>query len=128
MAVYGREQETEALAVAWRDALGSDVSVYHSRDGKYGCWCAFMNARSANKAHAARTVAAMLGVPQEQTLAVGDEMNDLEMLQWAGMGVCMGDGNAEVRALADYVTGTLAEDGSAQVIERFVLGGGARVL
>lgn len=122
MTVYGLERETEALAVAWRDAFGSEVSVYHTPDGKYGCWCAFMNARAANKAHAAKAVADMLGVPQEQTLAIGDELNDLEMLQWAGMGVCMGDGHAEVRGHADYVTGTLAEDGAAQAIERFVLG------
>ncbi len=122
MAVYGGEQETKALAVAWRNTFGSDVWVYHSRDGKYGCWCAFMNARAANKAHAARTVADILGVPQEQTLAIGDELNDLEMLQWAGLGVCMGDGHAEVRARADHVTGTLHEDGAAQAIERFALG------
>ncbi len=124
MTVYGLERETEALAVAWRDAFGSEVSVYHTPDGKYGCWCAFMNARAANKAHAAKTVADLLGVPQEQTLAVGDHLNDLELLEWAGMGVCMGDGHAEVRGRADYVTGTLAEDGAAQAIERFVLGNG----
>ena len=122
MTVYGLEVETKALAVAWRDAFGSEVSVYHAPDGKYGCWCAFMNARAANKAHAAKAVADMLGVPQEQTLGIGDELNDLEMLQWAGVGVCMGDGHAEVRGRADHVTGTLAEDGAAQAIERFVLG------
>ena len=64
----------------------------------------------------------MLGVPREQTLAVGDHLNDLELLEWAGLGVCMGDGYAEVVARADYVTGALAEDGAAQAIERFVLG------
>ena len=120
MAVYGLEDETQALAQAWQDSLGT--SVYHSLDSKYGCWCAFMNARAANKAHAARTVADMLGVPRERTMAVGDHLNDLELLGWAGLGVCMGDGHAEVVARADHVTGTLAEDGAAQAIERFVLG------
>jgi len=122
MTVYGLERETKALMVAWRDAFGSEVSVYHTPDGKYGCWCAFMNARAANKAHAAKAVADMLGVPQEQTLGIGDELNDLEMLQWVGFGVCMGDGHAEVRGRADHVTGTRAEDGAAQAIEEFVLG------
>ena len=122
MAVYGLEDGTQALAQAWQDSLGTSVSVYHSPDSKYGCWCAFMNARAANKAHAAKTVADMLCVPQEQTLGIGDELNDLEMLQWAGLGVCMGNGHAEVRGRADHVTGTLAEDGAAQAIERFALG------
>lgn len=121
MAVYGQENLTQSVAHAWRAALGSDMSVYHTPDGKYGCWCVFMNARSANKVHAARSVAKMLDVPQEQTLALGNEMNDLELLQWAGLGVCMGDGNTEVRAIVDHVTGTLAEDGAAQAIERLVL-------
>ncbi len=122
MAVYGLEDETQALAQAWQNSLATSVSVYHSPDSKYGCWCAFMNARAANKAHAARTVADMLGVPRELTMAVGDHLNDLEVLQWVGLGVCMGDGHAEVVARADYVTGALAEDGAAQAIERFVLG------
>jgi len=83
-----------------------------------------MNARLANKAHAAQTVAEMLGISRERTLAVGDELNDLELLAWAGLGIGMGDGHAEVRAQADYVTGTQAEDGVAQAIERYVLGKG----
>lgn len=122
MGAYGPEQETESLSRAWQETLGMEVSVYHTLDRKYSSWCASMNARAANKAHAAQSVAHMLGVPREQTLAIGDEMNDLEMLAWAGLGVCMGDGAAALRAQADHVTGTLAEDGAAQAIERFVLG------
>jgi len=121
MGAYGGEHETQMLAKAWQDALGADVSVYHSPDRKYDCWCAFMNARAANKAHAARRISEMLGVPRERTLAVGDHLNDLELLQWVGLGVCMGDGHETVRAQAGYVTGTLPEDGATQAIERFVL-------
>lgn len=123
MTVYGLESETSSVAHAWQEAFGLEVSVYHSSDRKYSCWCAFMNMRAANKAHAAKTVAGMLGIPRERTLAVGDHLNDLELLEWVGLGVCMGDGHAEVRARADYVTGTLAEDGVAQAIERFMLTG-----
>ena len=122
--VYGSEADTKALADAWRDAFSSEVSVYHSADKRYGCWVTNMNARAANKAHAAQIVAERLGISQEQTLAVGDELNDLELLVWAGMGVCMGDGQTDVQAHADWVTGTRAEDGAAQAIERFVLGRG----
>lgn len=122
--VYGSERETETLAHAWQDALGSEASVYHSIEKKYGCWCTSMNAKAANKSHAAQMVAEMLSIPRERTLAVGDELNDLELLAWAGLGVCMGDGHAKVRALADHITGEQAEDGVAQAIERFVFGRG----
>jgi hydroxymethylpyrimidine pyrophosphatase-like HAD family hydrolase len=62
-----------------------------------------------------------LGIAQEQTLAIGDGSNDLALLRWAGIGVAMGQAHPEVHAHADYVTRTLAEDGVAAALERFVL-------
>lgn len=123
MGVYAPRESAEPLADAWQDILGNDISVFASPDHKYDCWCTFLNAKTADKAHAARRVADMLGVPQEETMAIGDHLNDLELLHWAGLGVCMGDGHEKARARADYVTGTLAEDGVAQAIERFILTG-----
>ena len=120
--VYGSEIDTALLASAWQEAFGSEISVYRSLDKKYDSWSVSMNARSANKAHAAQMVADLLDIPRDQAMAVGDELNDLELLAWAGMGICMGDGHAEVRAQADFVTGIQAENGVAQAIERFVLG------
>jgi hydroxymethylpyrimidine pyrophosphatase-like HAD family hydrolase len=121
---YGPREQAESLARAWQDTLGPAVSVFAAPDPKYDCWCAFLNASDADKAHAAARVAEMLGVPREQAMAVGDHVNDLGLLRWAGLGVCMGDGHEEARACAAHVTGTLAEDGAAQAIERFVLGTG----
>lgn len=60
-----------------------------------------------------------LGVPAEATLAVGDGGNDVEMLRWAGLGVAMGHAPDEVKAAADEVTGSVHEDGLAQVLERW---------
>ena len=119
--VYGTENDTRLLASAWRESFGSEISVYQGVDQKYDSWYVSMNARSANKAHAAQMVADLLGIPRDQAMAVGDELNDLELLAWAGMGICMGDGHTEVRAQADFVTGIQAENGVAQAIERFVL-------
>jgi hydroxymethylpyrimidine pyrophosphatase-like HAD family hydrolase len=122
MGAYGPRDQIEPLAQAWRQELGSEIAVFDSRELKYDCWCAFLNLKAADKAFAARRVAEMLGISQEQTLAVGDHLNDVSLLQWAGMGVCMGDGHEDAKAVADFVTGTLAEDGAAQAIERFVPG------
>jgi hydroxymethylpyrimidine pyrophosphatase-like HAD family hydrolase len=122
MGVYAPRGQAEALTHAWQEVLGTDVSVFASPDHKYDCWCAYLNNRQANKALAAARVAEMLGVPREEAMAVGDHLNDLEMLRWAGLGVCMGDGHEEARACAAHITGALADDGVAQAIERFVLG------
>lgn len=122
MGVYGPREQVAPLARAWQETLGSAVAVFAAPYPKYDCWCAFLNASSADKAHAAARVATMLGVAHEQTMAVGDHLNDLNLLRWAGLGVCMGDGHEKARACAAPVTGALAEDGAAQAIERFVLG------
>ena len=62
-----------------------------------------------------------LHVSMEAVMAIGDQSNDLEMLRDAGLGVAMGDAPAEVRAVADAVTGTVEDDGAADAIERFIL-------
>jgi hypothetical protein len=62
-----------------------------------------------------------LGIPIEETITVGDNWNDLEMIEAAGLGVAMGQAPSGVRARADYVCGTAEDDGVREVIERFVL-------
>ena len=52
-------------------------------------------------------------------LAIGDGRNDIEMLQWAGRGVAMGQAVEPVIAAADDVTGTVYEDGAATEIARW---------
>jgi HAD superfamily hydrolase (TIGR01484 family) len=64
-----------------------------------------------SKAAALEDVSATLGVARADVLAIGDGRNDVEMLAWAGRGVAMGQAPPEVKAVADAVTGSLAEDG-----------------
>ena len=51
------------------------------------------------------------GVPHEDSIAFGDGPNDLEMLQYAYIGVCMGNGTDRMKAVADRVCGRIDEDG-----------------
>jgi len=74
-----------------------------------------------SKGRAMAWLAEYLGIPQEATIAVGDNENDLPMIEWAGLGVAMADAPPEVKAAADWVAPSVAEDGVAAVIERFVL-------
>jgi len=65
------------------------------------------------KASALADVCSDLGIPRERVLAIGDGRNDVEMLEWAGRGVAMGQSPEELVAIADAVTSTLDEDGVA---------------
>lgn len=61
------------------------------------------------------------GLRAEQTIAFGDNCNDVDLLRRAGIGVAMGNAPAEVRAQADRVTGTNDDDGVGQVIQALIL-------
>lgn len=61
------------------------------------------------------------GYTLDNVCVFGDELNDLEMVSDCGVGVCMGNGNPQLKAKADYVTGSNNEDGIAQFIEAYLL-------
>lgn len=77
-------------------------------------------------AHKAATVERLLigsGIEPAEVVAFGDMPNDQELIEWAGLGVAMGNGHPSLKAVADEVTTGNDEDGVALVIER-ILGGG----
>lgn len=78
--------------------------------------------QDVSKGEALHLLARALRIPPQATMAIGDNLNDLDLVTAAGVGVAMGDGDPRVRAAADWVTGTYADDGAALAIERFVLG------
>jgi Cof subfamily protein (haloacid dehalogenase superfamily) len=72
-----------------------------------------------NKGTALESLAALLGIDRSEVMAVGDNFNDREMLEWAGIGVVMGNATEEMKA-GFIVTGTHDEAGLAQAIRKFV--------
>ncbi len=75
----------------------------------------------AGKGPSLEKLAAHLGVDRANVMAVGDQENDLTMLQFAGTSVAMGNAIPAVKQTARFETATNAEDGVALAIERFVL-------
>ncbi|KAG0054746.1 hypothetical protein BGZ83_010529 [Gryganskiella cystojenkinii] len=57
------------------------------------------------------------GLDRSEVVAFGDLLNDREMLEFAGLGLCMGNGHPDMKALADRVIGTNADDGVAREVE-----------
>ncbi len=76
---------------------------------------------AVNKGEGVKALAEKLGIKQEEVICIGDAGNDEHMIRYAGLGVAMENGFDELKAIADYITGTNEEDGVAQVIEKFIL-------
>ena len=73
-----------------------------------------------NKGRALEFLAGSLGIHQQEVMAIGDSMNDLDMIQYAGIGVAMGNANPAVKEVADFVTRSNVQDGVAAAVEKFL--------
>lgn len=69
-----------------------------------------------------------LGIKREEVIAIGDSYNDLAMIQFAGLGVAMGNAPDDIKAIADLVTDTNMEDGVAKIVETHMLNQAAPIL
>ncbi len=75
-----------------------------------------------DKGKALAFVAGHLGVPAENVVAIGDNLNDIPMVRYAGLGVAMRHSPPLLLEVAKFVTTSPDEGGVADVIERFFLG------
>ncbi|MEH2457982.1 Cof-type HAD-IIB family hydrolase [Nostoc sp.] len=77
---------------------------------------------SVNKGTGVRYLAEeLLGLQIANVMAIGDNFNDLEMLEYVGLGVAMGNAPPEVQAIAQWVAPSVEQDGAAVAIEKFLL-------
>jgi Cof subfamily protein (haloacid dehalogenase superfamily) len=76
--------------------------------------------RECSKGHALRRWAEQRGIPREQVMAIGDNHNDLEMLEFAGVAVVMGNASHELKQNGWMVTGSNEESGVAQAVEEIL--------
>lgn len=77
----------------------------------------------AHKGSGLEWVCNYLGIKQEETVAIGDNLLDYEMIQWAKVGAAVSDANKAVLNIADVVTPSCEENGVAWLIENVVLKG-----
>lgn len=77
--------------------------------------------KRVNKGEGVKVLAEKLGLSRENVMTLGDQENDIAMLEYAGVGVAMGNALDSVKAVSQFVTRTNMEDGVAYAIEKFVL-------
>lgn len=77
--------------------------------------------KNASKGEAIKIIGQHYGLCPEEIIAIGDGENDIFMIEYAGLGVAMGNGSQEVKDKADYVTLSNNKSGVAHVLEKFIL-------
>lgn len=80
-----------------------------------------LNYRGTSKGKGVEMLARGYNLAKEEVIAIGDSENDLSMIEYAGLGVAMGNAAEIVKDKADYITDTNEHDGVAKVINEFVL-------
>lgn len=107
-----------AMMPASRDAEVQALLPHCRLPRWHNAFSDLVNATS-NKAVGIQRVIEHLGLRREETMAFGDGANDIEMLQYAGIGVAMGNADPKVQAQADYVTASADDEGILKALEHF---------
>ena len=82
-------------------------------------WYCEVSPRNISKGSAINYLVNNHQVPFSDTVAIGDSMNDYEMIKFAELGIAMGNGDERLKAIADYVTDDITEDGYAKALSHF---------
>ena len=77
-----------------------------------------INNKGVSKGKAVKALADYYGFKREEIVCIGDNENDISMIEYAGFGVAMGNAIDKVKKLADYITDTNKEDGVAKAIKK----------
>lgn len=114
-------EELDSIVARLRLAFGNSASVVrsHRQLGE-------ITAPGVDKGSAIAQLARLLNVEREEVIAVGDEENDIPMIEWAGLGLAMANAPASVLAVSDATVPPIDEDGVAVAIHRYLLDGVVR--
>lgn len=80
-----------------------------------------INPKGVSKASALNHVCQKIGITMDEVMACGDSLNDMKMIQEAGVGVAMGNAQEAIKKVANHITDTNNNFGVAKAIEHFVL-------
>ncbi len=116
MLIYmGPELDKEYYAVL-RSRFPGRIRMIHSAPGYIE-----IGRQEATKEKALERMAEKYRIPRSEVAAVGDDLIDLDMIRWAGIGCCMENGKRDVKGAADLILPPCEEDGVAWFIETYVL-------
>ena len=96
------------------DITGSSLEQKALTDGE-------ITIKGINKSYGMRKYLELHGLSRKDTIAFGDGPNDLDMIEYAGIGVAMGNARQKLKDVADYVTKDISDNGIQYAMEHFGL-------
>jgi Cof subfamily protein (haloacid dehalogenase superfamily) len=94
----------EVVFIAWHQNEGADIVP-----------------KGSSKAIGMEVLRKTLDIKRENIYAIGDSTNDIEMLEYAQVGIAMGNGKEELKKVADYVTDPIDQDGLRKALKKYQL-------
>jgi Cof subfamily protein (haloacid dehalogenase superfamily) len=114
-----RLMETAQQRLAQADFLDEITVMKTQYDHRDLCILDILT-RNCSKGHALRRWASQQGIPRDQIMAIGDNYNDVEMLEFAGLPVIMGNASEDLKQNGWKVTASNAENGVALALEELI--------
>lgn len=114
--IMAAPDEVPSIRAEVTEKFGNVVHVNTSKD-----WMVEVVANNIDKGIAVSRLAARLGVKREETICIGDSMNDAPMIAWAGLGIILANGSEEAKGYADLVGPSNDENGVAKIIRKYGL-------
>jgi Cof subfamily protein (haloacid dehalogenase superfamily) len=113
--LMGEPDKIESISLRLKKHTGNKLNIYKSKP----CYLEIINS-SASKTSAVIFLLQQYGLTQKDVLAIGDNYNDAEMLEFAGMGIAMANAPDEVKARAQFVTLNNDADGVKFALDKFI--------
>ncbi len=114
--ITGNEAEILAIEKELLAQYQNELNIYKSQPR----YLEVMH-QQASKTNAIKLLMAKYGIQQDEIIAIGDNYNDKSMIEFAGMGVAMGNAPDEIKKLANYITDTNNNEGVAKALKKFFL-------
>jgi Cof subfamily protein (haloacid dehalogenase superfamily) len=124
LAFSGSCARMKSLAIELKEQLSTRVKIFVTSYPPKDFALIDLVHPEASKGAGVAAAAAELGITRDEVMAVGDNLNDLEMLHYAGVPVVMQNAEPELRQVGHFhVTASNDADGVAVAVERFILSG-----
>ena len=114
--LYHRDEASRARTVERIKAAGLETALALAESTSLEC-----SAKGIDKGVGLKKLREHLGLPLEQTIAVGDADNDTMALKTAGLAVAMGNATEPIKALADVIVADCDHNGCAEAIDKYLL-------
>ena len=103
---------------SWVDILKQRYpDLYIVKSTPYFCE---IGSSDAKKSLGVEFLCKMWGIDKSEVMTIGDQNNDIDLVQSGGIGIAMGNSTTELKQVADYITDTVENDGFVQAVEKFV--------